>query len=89
MLPSGRFNLLHIKNQKQEIQMPKKPRKEWDISKTRWNSLGVKDSMSIEQARSRAKQINCQNEIKRQESRRKKIEDQKIELQQQFSAQLL
>lgn len=52
----------------------KKPRKEWNIPRQRWLPLGFHESMSFEQAQARAKQINAQLEIKRQEELRRKIE---------------
>lgn len=64
----------------------KKPKKEWDIPKQRWYSLGFQTSMTIEQARARAKQLNAKLHMKRHEGRRLALEDQAAELQIRFSA---
>ena len=84
----SRWKIQFITYKKSETQLSnaQKPHKEWDVPTRRWNSLGFKDSMTIEQARSRAKQINAQIEIKRQESRRKKIEEDYEKLQTKFTA---
>ncbi len=87
-LPRWKIQFITYKKSETQESKAQKPRKEWDIPKTRWNSLGFKDSMSIEQARSRARQINSQIEIKRQESRRKKLETEKLIFQQKFTAAL-
>ena len=87
-LPHWKLQFITYKKSETQTSNAQKPRKEWDISKKRWNSLGFKDSMTIDQARSRAKQINSQIEIKRQEARRKKIEQEQATLQQKFTAAL-
>ena len=50
-----------------------KPKKEWDIDKDRWRSLGFQPSMNIKEAKSRAQQLNAQLFIKRQEERIRKL----------------
>lgn len=45
----------------------KKPRREWNIPKARWQALGFNTFMTLEEARSRAKQLNDQQHLKRQE----------------------
>ena len=47
----------------------KKPKKEWDLSKDRWRPLGFLETMSLKEVRARAKQLNAQNKIKKQEDR--------------------
>lgn len=71
-LPRWKIQFITYKKEDTKTSNAQKPRKEWDVPTRRWNSLGFKTSMSLEQAHSRAKQINAQIEIKRQESRRKK-----------------
>lgn len=66
----------------------KKPRKEWNIPKRRWQSLGFQESMSIEQAQSRAWQLNTHIEKRRQEERRKKLEDEHVALETKFMSAL-
>lgn len=45
----------------------KKPKKEWDIPKSRWYSLGFQSKMTIDQARTRALQLNAKLHTKRHE----------------------
>ncbi len=54
----------------------KRPRKEWDIPQRKWSALGFHSQMGFEIARSRAKQLNAQLELRRQEERRRIIEEQ-------------
>jgi len=56
-----------------------KPKKEWDVDKDRWRSLGFHKSMTTVEARCRARQLNSQLFIKRQEERIRKIETKRIE----------
>ena len=65
-----------------------KSRCEWDIAKERWNSIGFDTSMTLEQAKSRAKQINAQSEKKRQEIERKKLEEKSKALHLKFIASI-
>lgn len=58
----------------------KKPKKEWDVNPDRWRALGFHKSMSIDEARARAKQINVQDFLKGQEERIKKIEEEEAQL---------
>lgn len=66
----------------------KYPKKEWDISKDRWCSLGFYKYMSIKEARVRARQLNSRLEIKRQEERFLKNSKQERMLQIKFSSVL-
>ncbi|OQW50616.1 MAG: hypothetical protein A4S09_02140 [Proteobacteria bacterium SG_bin7] len=49
----------------------KVPKKEWNIPKDRWHALGFNKFMNLEEAKARAKQLNAQAHIKRQEERSK------------------
>lgn len=64
----------------------KKPKKEWDIPKARWHSLGFQSSMSLDQARARAKQLNAKIHSKRIEERRLLLDQQAEALQLKFLA---
>ena len=77
-----------IKNPNWKVQFItyKEHRKEWDISRDRWDSLGFTPSMTIEQATARAKQLNAQAEKKRQEAQRKKLESQESLLTKKITA---
>lgn len=60
----------------------KKPKKTWDVTKSRWRSLGFYNDMSILEARARAKQLNLIENTKRQEERIKEIEQRNLEIRQ-------
>jgi len=47
----------------------KNPKKEWDVQPDRWRSIGFNSKMTIEEAKTRAKQLNAQRWIKEQEKR--------------------
>ena len=66
----------------------KKPKKTWDISKSRWKSLGFYNDMSILEARARAKQLNLIENTKRQEERIKEIEQRNLEIQHRYYIKL-
>lgn len=53
----------------------KNPRRAWDISKERWSSLGFNPSMTIQEAQVRARQLNANLQLKRQELRIKCIQE--------------
>ena len=55
----------HIKDLRNSIAI--KPKKTWDIDKDRWQSLGFYKYMTLSEARIRSRQINTQQELKRQE----------------------
>lgn len=64
----------------------KKPKKEWDIPKSRWHSLGFQQSMTIEQAKARAKQLNAIAHLKRVEAQRLSLDKEKERLHLKFLA---
>lgn len=55
----------------------KKPKREWDIQRQRWQVLGFSTFMTIEEARARAKQLNAQDHLRRQEGQVRKSEEEK------------
>ena len=63
-----------------------KPKKEWDIPKSRWFSLGFQPHMTIDQARARARQLNVRIHLKQNEERRQVLEAKASELQTRFLA---
>ncbi len=65
---------------RRETSKAKNPKRTWDIPKQRWSPLGFNDALSIEEARARAKQLNSQILLKRQEERLKKFNDEQITL---------
>lgn len=66
----------------------KVPKKEWNISKDRWHSLGFNKFMTLEEAKARAKQLNAQAHIKRQEEKIKKIADEQFKTQKRYDSVL-
>lgn len=66
----------------------KKPKKEWDIAPERWRHLGFHPQMTITEANCRAKQLNAQAFLKRQEERIKKDSIKASQMRHQFDATL-
>ena len=60
----------------------------WDISKSRWSQLGFHEFMFFEEAQVRARQLNTQFAIKRQEEKIRQIQDKDNQLKLRFSATL-
>jgi hypothetical protein len=50
-----------------------KAKKEWDVDPDRWRTLGFHKMMSLDEARIRARQLNAQDFVKRQEERIQRI----------------
>ena len=55
-------------------------KKEWDVPKERWKSLGFHSTLTLEEARSRASQLNAQASLKRQEELVRKLELDRLNL---------
>ena len=66
----------------------KKPKREWDISKKRWPALGFSQSMTLEEARCRSKQLNAQQQIKRQEEQVLKFQRSQEKIRRRYEASL-
>ena len=66
----------------------KKPKREWDLPKPRWQALGLNTFMTPEEARSRAKQLNAQHHLKRQEVQLKKTAEEQAKLTVRYDAVL-
>lgn len=64
----------------------KKPKKEWDVPKARWYSLGFQVSMTVEQAKARAKQLNAKLHLKRREELHLAFDREAQMLQTKFNA---
>ncbi len=78
--PNWKVQYVSYKKADSENSNAKKPRKEWDVHPDRWRALGFHKTMTIEEARTRAKQINAQDFLKGQEERIKKIEEEEAQL---------
>jgi hypothetical protein len=50
-----------------------KAKKEWDVDPDRWRTIGFHKMMSLDEARIRARQLNAQEFVKRQEERIQRI----------------
>ena len=66
----------------------KYPKKEWDISKDRQNNLGFYKYMTLGEAKTRAKQLNAQLDVKRQEEKLIKIQHKNQKFQKRFDSAL-
>lgn len=65
-----KWKLQFISYKKADIgESAKSSKKEWDIERDRWRPLGFHSRMTIEEARTRVKQVNAQRWIKEQEKR--------------------
>lgn len=85
-----RWKLQFISYKKKDLteSNAKRPKKEWDLPKERWRTLGFHSHMRISDARARARQLNAQANIKRQEERIKKIAEAEYERKLQNQATL-
>jgi len=72
--PKWKIQFLSYKKSDALDSKAKKPKKEWDIPPDRWRTLGFHQSMSIDDANVRARQLNAQSLLKRQEERVRKFE---------------
>ena len=67
--PHWKVQLISYKKIHCANSMAKKPKKEWDIPKFQWGDLGFNQHMTIEQARTRASQLNAIEKSKSFEER--------------------
>jgi hypothetical protein len=74
--PQWKVQFISFKKCDTQNSKAKKPKREWDISKDRWLSLGFSESMNLVEAKGRARQLNAQNQLKRQEEQIVKINEQ-------------
>src|SRR5689334_336258 len=84
--PIWKVQFLSYTKEDTKNSIAQKPRREWDIEQRRWQALGFQETMSVEQARARARQLKAQIETRRQEERRRKIEKEYQALNQKFTA---
>ncbi len=73
--PNWKVQYVSFKKSDYKDSKAKFPKKEWDISIDRWCALGFYRYMTLEEAKVRARQLNSQLEIKRQEEQFLKIEE--------------
>jgi hypothetical protein len=67
--PQWKVQFISYKKKDIQHSSANKPKKEWDIEKSRWRGLGFHSLMTIEEARIRARQLNSQRFLKEQEKR--------------------
>lgn len=79
--PQWKVQFISFKKCDTQKSKAKKPKREWDISKERWRSLGFSESMNLAEAKGRARQLNAQNQLKRQEEQLLKINEQQKQFQ--------
>ncbi len=82
--PMWKVQYVSFKKSDTKDSMVKYSKKEWDTSKDRWSTLGFHKYMSIDEAKVRARQLNSQLEIKRQEERLIKIAEENKNFQKRF-----
>ena len=71
--PKWKVQFVSYKNADNKDSNAKKPTKEWDIDSYRWRSLGFHKLMTLDEARTLARQLNAQEFVKRQEERIQKV----------------
>jgi len=71
--PKWKVQFVSYKKSDSKHSQAKKPKKEWDVPHSRFRALGFFDGMDLPDARTRARQLNSQLHIKRQEERLKTI----------------
>lgn len=68
-LPKWKVQFVSYKKEDIKKSPAKKPKKEWDVDRDRWRSLGFHNLMNLEEARVRVRQLNAQRHLKEQEKR--------------------
>jgi hypothetical protein len=85
-LPHWKLQFISYKKHYSKNSIAKKPRKEWDIRRSHWQNLGFHESMNFDQAKSRVRQLNAQLEIKKQEEKRRSLEEEELFFKTKFMA---
>jgi hypothetical protein len=71
--PRWKLQFVSYKSQDTKESNAIKAKKEWDVDPDRWRSLGFHKMMTLDEAKVRARQLNAQDFIKRQEERIQRI----------------
>jgi hypothetical protein len=77
--PNWKVQFVSYKNSDIENSKAKKPKREWDIPKNRWRALGFTDRLTILEARVRAKQLNSQIHLRKQEEHIRKTRERRAQ----------
>ncbi len=73
-LPNWKIQYISTrKKDRKENSVAKITKTTWDVSKDRWSSLGFHQSMTVDEAHARARRLNAQLQLKRQEEVVQKI----------------
>ncbi len=84
--PKWKVQFISAKRADTEGSAAKFLKRSWDIHKDRWLALGFNKSMTLTEARVRARQLNAQRRLKAQEVRRLQIEEEQRQFQDRFTA---
>lgn len=71
--PRWKVQFVSYKSQDTKESNAIKAKKEWDVDPDRWRTLGFHKLMTLDEARIRARQLNAQDFVKRQEERIQRI----------------
>ena len=71
--PRWKLQFVSYKSQDTKDSNAIKAKKEWDVDPDRWRSLGFHTMMTLDEAKIRARQLNAQDFVKRQEERIQRI----------------
>jgi hypothetical protein len=71
--PRWKLQFVSYKSQDTKDSNAIKAKKEWDVDPDRWRSLGFHKLMTLDEAKVRARQLNAQDFVKRQEERIQRI----------------
>lgn len=86
--PYWKLQFLSFKKENTKNSTAKKPKREWDIPRARWLAPGFSALMTLEEAKTRTRQLNAQLQIKRQEEQVRKIAEQQAATQKRFDSVL-
>lgn len=75
-----KWKVQYVSYSKKDFNHSKSTKKEWDIQNDRWRPLGFLNSMSINEAKARAKQLNALDQIRKQEERIQKLKMEEFKL---------
>jgi hypothetical protein len=84
--PPWKVQFVSYKSTDTEGSNVRKSKREWDIPTDRWQVLGFHRFMTISDAKARAKQLNAQNYLRRQEEKLRKMHLEKWEARKRYEA---
>ena len=87
-VPNWKVQFISHKKSDTKDSTAKKPKREWDIAKKRWPTLGFSLSMTLEEAKCRSRELKAQEQIKRQEEQVLKFQRSQEKIQRRYEASL-